>query len=78
LDPKQRVSSIIKAHDDIIYGCDFNKYTEKIVTASADKSLRLWDLRNLKIPYKQYPGHRHPVRKVMFSPHEGSIMASGG
>jgi len=75
--PKQSISSM-KAHDDIIYSCDFNKYTEKIVTASGDKSIKLWDLRNMKVPYQIFAGHRHPVRKVKFSPHEGSILASGG
>jgi peroxin-7 len=48
-----------------------------IATASTDKTVRLWDLRNLKIPVNILAGHRYPVRRVRFSPHTPNIIATG-
>ena len=41
-----------------IMSCDFNKYDEIIATSSADKSIKLWDLRNLQTPINVLTGHR--------------------
>lgn len=67
----------VKAHQNEILSCDFNKYREEIVTASIDKTIKVWDLRNLKMPTNILTGHRYPVRKVKFSPHEANILGSG-
>lgn len=66
----------LQAHSGEILSIDFNKYDEKIATASIDKSIKLWDLRMLKQPTNVLLGHRYAVRKVRFSPHEGNILLS--
>lgn len=37
-----------RAHSAEILGCDFSKYEDVLATGSADLSIRLWDLKNLK------------------------------
>ena len=66
-----------QANDLEILSCDFNKYSETIVTSSIDKVIKTWDLRNLKAPVHVLIGHRYPVRKVKCSPHAANIVASG-
>ena len=60
-----------------ILSVDFSKYEEIIATASIDKSISLWDLRNLKLAVNNLKGHRYPVKKCKFSPHFAKILASG-
>lgn len=38
----------IKAHQGEVLSCDFNKYEEHIATGSTDKTIHIWDLRNMK------------------------------
>ena len=57
---------------------DFNKYEQQIVTSSTDKTIRLWDLRNLTKPVNILAHHRYPAKKVRFSPHLGWLLASAG
>eukprot|EP00825_Cyclidium_porcatum_P009398 TRINITY_DN1478_c0_g1_i1.p1 TRINITY_DN1478_c0_g1~~TRINITY_DN1478_c0_g1_i1.p1 ORF type:complete len:353 (+),score=52.39 TRINITY_DN1478_c0_g1_i1:1437-2495(+) len=73
----QKLVAGIKAHIGDVLSCDFSKYDEIIATASTDKSIKLWDLRKLQIPVHVLQGHRYPVRKIKFSPHQPNILASG-
>ena len=57
---------------------DFNKYDQQIATGSTDKTIRVWDLRNLTQPLTILPHHRYPPKKVRFSPHQGWLFASCG
>ncbi|CAD8072224.1 unnamed protein product [Paramecium sonneborni] len=74
--PSNKNIASVKAHMSDTLSCDFNKYEELIATSSADKTIKLWDLRNLKAPIQTLLGHRHPVRKVKFSPHDAVILGS--
>lgn len=76
-DPKNMLVAGIKAHNGDALSCDFSKYDEIIATASTDKLIKLWDLRKLQLPIHVLQGHRYPVRKVRFSPHQPNILASG-
>jgi peroxin-7 len=58
--------------------CDFNKYDEMIATGGTDKTVKLWDLRNLKTAVNVFANHKYPIKRVKFSPHIGSILASAG
>lgn len=74
--PKPNISSH-QAHTAEILAIDFNKYEEQIVTSSIDKSIRVWDLRNLSAPVNVLQHHRYPPRTVAFSPHAPWLLASG-
>lgn len=75
--PKPNISSH-RAHDTEILSLDFNKYEQQIVTSSTDKTIRLWDLRNLTKPINVLAHHRYPAKKVRFSPHLGWLLGSSG
>ncbi|CAG8565841.1 15462_t:CDS:2 [Funneliformis caledonium] len=56
---------------------DWNKYQENIiVTASSDKSVKVWDLRRPDRELLCLRGHEYAVRRVKCSPHNGNIIAS--
>jgi len=67
----------VPAHDGEILSCDFNKYVQQIATSSIDKKIRIWDLRKMTAPLREILGHKYAVRRVKFSPHDASILASG-
>ncbi|KAK6932685.1 WD40 repeat [Dillenia turbinata] len=68
---------IIPAHEFEILSCDGNKYEEScIVSASVDKSIRVGDVRNFRIPVAVLNGHGYAVRKVKCSPHRKNMIVS--
>jgi peroxin-7 len=77
LNSNNKTIASVPAHKLEILSVDFSKYEELIATASIDKTISLWDLRNLKIPVNILQGHRYPVKKCKFSPHAAKILASG-
>lgn len=69
----------VKAHSAPINSLSFNPSAEFVVlTASSDKTVALWDLRNLKLKLHSFEGHRDEVTTVSWSPHEEPIFASAG
>jgi WD40 repeat protein len=48
-----------------------------MVTSSVDKSIKIWDLRNLSVPVNMLRDHRYPPKKVKFSPHQPWLLGSG-
>ncbi|KAI9841258.1 MAG: Histone acetyltransferase type B subunit 2 [Thelocarpon superellum] len=72
-------SSTLQAngHDDAVNALSFNPRCEFIVaTASADKTVGIWDLRFLKEKTHALEGHRDAVTSLSWHPHETSILAS--
>lgn len=66
-----------KAHNDAVNAVAFNESSEYVLaTASADKTIGLWDLRNLKLRLHSFEGHDGEVTSLAWSPHEESILAS--
>ncbi|KAK6150009.1 hypothetical protein DH2020_017534 [Rehmannia glutinosa] len=58
---------ILPAHEFEILSCDWNKYDDCIIaTASVDKSIKVWDVRNYRVPVAVLNGHGYAVRKVKF------------
>ena len=49
-----------------------------LVTGSADATVALWDLRNLKTKCHSLDVHKDQVLQVCWSPHHETIVASGG
>ena len=57
----------------------FNPYSEYILaTGSADKTVALWDMRNLKIKLHSFESHKDEIFQVQWSPHNETILASSG
>ena len=79
-DTRTRDSAVytVHAHTEEILSLDFSPFDQNlIVTSSVDKTIKLWDLRNLS-DYITFNGHKDEVSCVKFSPHHNSLFASGG
>ncbi|KAK7827452.1 hypothetical protein U0070_026658 [Myodes glareolus] len=49
-----------------------------LATGSADKTVALWDLRNLKLKLHIFVSHKDEIFQVHWSPHNEMILASSG
>ena len=64
-------------HSDAINALSFNPAAETVVaTGSADKSIGIWDLRNLKSKLHSLEGHRDSVTSLSWHPHEEAVLGS--
>ena len=72
-------SQMIEAHSAEVNCLSFNPYSEYILaTGSADKTVALWDLRNLKMKLHSFESHKDEIFQVQWSPHNETILASSG
>ena len=70
---------IVDAHAAEVNCLSFNPYSEFILaTGSADKTVALWDLRNLKLKLHTFESHKDEIFQVQWSPHNETILASSG
>ncbi|PQE28550.1 WD domain-containing protein [Rutstroemia sp. NJR-2017a WRK4] len=73
-----RSASKGKGHTDAINALAFNHASEFVLaTASADKTIGLWDLRNLKETLHSLEGHNDAVTSLSWHPTEEAILGSG-
>lgn len=64
-------------HSDAINALSWNPSTDVIVaTASADKTIGIWDLRNVKEKVHTLEGHQDAVTSLSWHPHESAILGS--
>ncbi|MFH4977612.1 hypothetical protein AB6A40_004321 [Gnathostoma spinigerum] len=69
----------VEAHSAEVNCLSFNPYSEFILaTGSADKTVALWDLRNLKLKLHSFESHKDEIFQVQWSPHNETILASSG
>jgi len=69
----------IKAHSAEVNCLSFNPYSEfTLATGSADTTVALWDLRNLKLKLHSFESHTDEIFQVQWSPHHEAVMASSG
>lgn len=65
-------------HTDVINALAFNPASEFVLaTASADKTIGLWDLRNMKDKLHSLEGHADAVTSLAWHPFEEAILGSG-
>jgi histone-binding protein RBBP4 len=65
-------------HTDAINALAFNPRSEFLIaTASADKTIGIWDIRNLKQKIHTLEGHNDAVTSLSWHPTESSILGSG-
>ena len=75
-DPKAPIYQV-DAHAAEVNSIDFNPYGEFLIaTGSADKTVALWDLRNLKQQLHSFEAHSDEVFHVRWSPHHETLLAS--
>ncbi|KAF2980702.1 hypothetical protein EK904_001233 [Melospiza melodia maxima] len=74
-----KLSHSADAHTAEVNCLSFNPYSEFILaTGSADKTVALWDLRNLKLKLHSFESHEDEIFQVYRSPHNETILASSG
>jgi len=72
-----KASHSVDAHEAEVNCLSFNPYSEFILaTGSADKTVALWDLRNLKLKLHTFDSHKDEVFQVQWSPFNETILAS--
>ncbi|KAI4583427.1 hypothetical protein MJG53_008640 [Ovis ammon polii x Ovis aries] len=72
-------SHSVDAHTAEVNCLSFNPYSEFILaTGSANKTVALWDLRNLKLKLHSFESHKDEIFQVQWSPHNETILASRG
>eukprot|EP00742_Colponemidia_sp_Colp-10_P003936 GILJ01004196.1.p1 GENE.GILJ01004196.1~~GILJ01004196.1.p1 ORF type:complete len:425 (-),score=69.59 GILJ01004196.1:170-1444(-) len=72
-----RPSHSLEAHSAEVNCLAFNPYSEFILaTGSADKTVALWDLRNLKVKLHSFEYHADEVFQVNWAPFNETILAS--
>ena len=66
-----------RGHEDAVNALSFNPASDVIIaTASADKTIGIWDIRNLKIKLHALEGHHDAVTSLSWHPQEEAILAS--
>ncbi|KAA8585685.1 hypothetical protein FQN60_004379 [Etheostoma spectabile] len=78
-DDQKLMIHAVDAHTAEVNCLSFNPYSEFILaTGSADKTVALWDLRNLKLKLHSFESHKDEIFQVQWSPHNETILASSG
>jgi histone-binding protein RBBP4 len=78
VDASDRSSAEGRGHTDAINALAFNPASEFVLaTASADKTIGLWDLRNLKDKLHSLDGHGDAVTSLAWHPYEEAVLGSG-
>mmetsp|Transcript_40599 Transcript_40599/g.95367 ORF Transcript_40599/g.95367 Transcript_40599/m.95367 type:complete len:418 (+) Transcript_40599:152-1405(+) len=73
----QKPVHTVKAHDAEINCLAFNPKSENLLlTGSADKTIALWDLRNLSTKLFSFTSHQDEITQVQWSPSRMEIFAS--
>lgn len=76
-DSTRSAASTDGQHRDAINTIAFNPAAETVLaTGSADKSIALWDLRNLKNTLHVLEGHTDSVTSLSWHPFEEAVLAS--
>lgn len=78
--PERHKSSLTaRGHTDAVNALAFNHSSEYIIaTGSSDKTIGIWDLRNLTTKVHSLEGHQDMVTSLAWHPFDEAILGSGG
>jgi len=69
----------IDAHSHEVNSVDFNKQEQNLLlSGSSDKSVGVWDIRNMRVKLASLEYHNEAVYGVKWAPFSGSLLASFG
>jgi len=78
-DSSKAKHAVIDAHSAEINCLCFSPFSDFLLaTGSADKTVKLWDMRNLKEKVHTFQGHKDEVFQVQWNPVNESVLASCG
>ena len=75
---QEEATHCIDAHSHEVNSVDFNKLNEFLLaTGSSDRTVAVWDCRNLSVKMAQMEYHKDCVYHVRWAPFSGTLLASG-
>jgi WD40 repeat protein/transcriptional regulator with XRE-family HTH domain len=69
--------AILHGHTDAVSGVAFSRDGRTLASTSADRTIRLWDVRSRTPRGAPMNGHNGPVGGVSFSPRGGTVASAG-
>jgi WD40 repeat protein len=67
--------TILRGHRDLVDGVAFSPAGSRLASLSFDRTIRIWDLQDVKSGCKILEGHRVPGFEVFFSPDGNTVIA---
>ncbi|XP_058793667.1 protein lethal(2)denticleless-like [Phymastichus coffea] len=67
-----------RAHCNAIFDIDWMPQESKLITASGDRSAKLWDVSSDYTPIQEFCGHTSSVKTIAFRNQDKAVFATGG
>lgn len=76
---QEKYTHSVEAHTSEVNSIDFNYFSENLIlTSSNDRTITLWDARNLNIKLHAFQHHKSEVNSARWNPKHEILFASSG